>query len=608
MDGREKKQREVFNMNNTHRRRIGAKITLALLSVFILLILLFSAVSAQMPGDVNNDGYIDIRDVVLVQRHILGYQPPLTAAQLIVADVNGDGVVNVVDVNLMMQYIQGYINSFPTHHLYAPVLIAPVAGASVDGSMVSFQWGAVTGATRYQLEISKASDGTIFRTVDFGNDTTTTQYTFTNDGTQYRWRVRAGSSTQWGAWSVYRQFTNGPTSGLALPAPTLTTPQADANVSGTEISFKWNAVAGANMYELEIIYDRSGLLFKRTLESGTTSLQKGFPNDNSKFKWRVKAAGSEGWGSWSAYRYFINGNLPAAPVLTRPANNENVAGDRVTFEWNPVPGADRYELLVEYDTVGGGEFKREMVGNVFASRQTGFLDDGSRYKWTVRAGNVNGWGNFSTYRTFTNGSPFAIPTLLTPAAFATISAEPIVFTWSAVAGATSYQLEVTNVRYNTTVTIPTGSAITSSQSGFSFADAAQYRWRVRAGDGSIWGPWSAHRDFITEVVANTNLAAPSLLSPAAGATATGERVYFNWSGNPLAGADQIQVVRVSDGQLFRDVVNPDYDAVKDAYYLDGFPNNGTQFMWRVRQRSGGQWGYWSFYRTFTNGAPWFNPF
>jgi hypothetical protein len=595
-------------MNNTHRRRIGAKITLALLSVFILLILLASAVSAQMTGDVNNDGYIDIRDVVLVQKHVLGHSPQLTPTQQVVADVNGDGIINVIDVNLIMQYVQGHIQSFPIGALHAPVLISPVAGASVDGSMVSFQWGAVTGASRYQLEIRRVSDNTIFVAADLGNVTSTAQYTFLNDGAQYRWRVRGGSSTQWGAWSVYRQFTNGPTSGVALPAPTLTTPQADANVSGTEISFQWNPVSGATMYELEIVYDRSGEFFSRTNVSSTTSLQRGFPNDNTRFKWRIKAAGSEGWGSWSAYRYFTNGNLPAGPVLTRPANNENITGDRVTFEWNPVPGADRYELLVEYDTASGGEFKREVVGNVFASPQTGFRNDGSRFKWTVRAGNANGWGNFSSYKTFTNGSPYAIPTLLTPAAFATISTETINFTWSQVSGATKYQLEVTDVRYNTTIPIPTLSATNYSKSGFSFVDAPQYRWRVRAGDGSIWGPWSAYREFITEIVENANLAAPSLLSPAAGATATGTRVYFDWSRNLLAGPYQIQVIRASDGQPYRDVFNPAYDAVNDSYYLDGFPNNGTQFMWRVRQRSGGLWGYWSFYRTFNNGTSWFNPF
>jgi len=265
-------------MNNTHRRRVGAKVTLALLSVFILLILLVSTVSSQMLGDVNFDGVVDIRDVVLVQRHILGYQPPLTAAQLTAADVNSDGVVNVVDANLLMQYIQGHIQSFPTHHLHAPILISPVEGTSIDGSMVSFQWGAVTGATRYQLEITKISDGTVFRTVDLGNFTSTTQYAFINDGAEYRWRVRAGSSTQWGAWSLHRTFTNG----AALPAPTLGAPANNASLDSTSVSFQWSAVTGATRYQLEVVRVSDSFVFKNIELGNTTSAsQSGFPNDGT---------------------------------------------------------------------------------------------------------------------------------------------------------------------------------------------------------------------------------------------------------------------------------------------------------------------------------------
>lgn len=63
-------------------------------------------------GDVNNDGKINVHDVVLVMRHILGFDSlGFINAQL--ADVNGDGAVNVQDTVLLMQKSLGLIDTFP---------------------------------------------------------------------------------------------------------------------------------------------------------------------------------------------------------------------------------------------------------------------------------------------------------------------------------------------------------------------------------------------------------------------------------------------------------------------------------------------------------------
>lgn len=790
-------------MNNTHRRKVGAKVTLALLSVFILLILLGPTVSSQMLGDVNFDGVVDIRDVVLVQRHILGYQPPLTSAQLTVADVNGDGMVNVVDANLMMQYIQGYINSFPTHHLHAPVLISPVEGTSIDGSMVSFQWGAVTGATRYQLEITKVSDGTVFRTVDLNNVTTTTQYAFANDGAQYRWRVRAGSSTQWGAWSLHRTFTNGaalpaPTlgspannasldstsvsfqwsavtgatryqlevvrvsdsfvfkniellnttgatqsgfpndgteyrwrvragnthawgawtayrnfnSGVVLPAPTLSSPANNSAISGTSVLFRWNevsgatkyqievlkgsesvpfkdvtvgsvtmseqfgflrdgtqyrwrvragnntgwgawsgyffltsgqfpavpvlvsptgtvtpvpgrqvsfswqAVAGAINYELEIVNERTGAyVTKESVGNVTSSVQRGFEDDAATYKWRVRAANSEGWGAWSNYATFVNGNTPGAPVLSRPEHNENIGRSWTNFEWKAVVGADRYEL--EIKDSAGQIYRTTTVYGFTTSLQQDFPVDGGQYTWRVRAGNANGWGSlWAPARSFTVGSAFAAPVHLTPPAYSTQTGTSIPFTWRTVDGATIYELEVIdfitgNVLKNPTVTTAIGSIQTSTQTDFVPADQKQYKWRVRAGKslagGNQWGSWSGYWHFINENPANDVLPAPALTSPAEGAIATGEAVYFSWTTVTGATSYNLQVL-YANGSGTQFVYKDNIPANIPPYYQQGgFPDDDTSFYWRVRASNADGTGRWSFYRQFTNGFWWLMP-
>lgn len=63
-------------------------------------------------GDVNKDGRIDVQDVVMVMRHILGKQA-LSEEQETAADVNFDGMINVQDVSLLMQKSLGLIDKFP---------------------------------------------------------------------------------------------------------------------------------------------------------------------------------------------------------------------------------------------------------------------------------------------------------------------------------------------------------------------------------------------------------------------------------------------------------------------------------------------------------------
>ncbi len=94
------------------RKKAGLKLMLILLCALLFLMMSSSAALAAMMGDVNDDGRVNVEDVILVQKHILS--PSLTTAQQAVADVNGDGVINVRDATLIMQYSLGLITEFPT--------------------------------------------------------------------------------------------------------------------------------------------------------------------------------------------------------------------------------------------------------------------------------------------------------------------------------------------------------------------------------------------------------------------------------------------------------------------------------------------------------------
>lgn len=66
------------------------------------------AIIDYIPGDINGDGTVDLKDVTLVRRMVTGYS---VTANKLAADVNGDGEVTMKDVVLIRRYVvdaEGY--------------------------------------------------------------------------------------------------------------------------------------------------------------------------------------------------------------------------------------------------------------------------------------------------------------------------------------------------------------------------------------------------------------------------------------------------------------------------------------------------------------------
>lgn len=102
------------NSSNTSCISSGLKVMLALLILFLILLVSCSGANGApelVYGDINGDGKIDVRDVVLVMRHVLNIEE-LNDNKSNAADVNGDGVVDVNDAVKIMQYALGLIDDF----------------------------------------------------------------------------------------------------------------------------------------------------------------------------------------------------------------------------------------------------------------------------------------------------------------------------------------------------------------------------------------------------------------------------------------------------------------------------------------------------------------
>jgi hypothetical protein len=187
----------------------------------------------------------------------------------------------------------------------APSLTSPVDGATVTGTSVTFQWAASSGATNYWLAVVKTNDNSVIVNKEVGNITSYTEAGFPNNGTQYRWVVAAGNIASWGSASSSSAFFNGT---LVLQAPSLTSPVDGVKVTGTSITFVWAASSGATNYWLAVVkVSDNSVIINKAVRNVTSSVESGFPNNGTQYRWVVAAGNSAGWGSASTARTFTNG-------------------------------------------------------------------------------------------------------------------------------------------------------------------------------------------------------------------------------------------------------------------------------------------------------------
>jgi hypothetical protein len=104
----------MMQIINKLKEKFGARLLLPVLLVVLLILILTTTGAAQAfrPGDVDGNDKIDVRDVVLAQKYVLG-KITLTEQQKKAALVKGYGEINAQDVTLIMQRAIGRITTFP---------------------------------------------------------------------------------------------------------------------------------------------------------------------------------------------------------------------------------------------------------------------------------------------------------------------------------------------------------------------------------------------------------------------------------------------------------------------------------------------------------------
>lgn len=390
--------------------------------------------------------------------------------------------------------------------------LSPESSVSTNSPVLA--WNRVAGAAKYEVQVAKTPD---FAAPVFSIATTNRQSVPTSslpDGSLH-WRVRAVSSSgSAGAWAT-QAFDVSPTAAPELVAPA---DGSDLAQPADPPLLAWTAVQGATKYEIEI--DTEDDFIGATLYSTKTpSFVLPDTKEPRTYFWRVRAIRANGLTTlWSAPRSY---NILALSdvTLAYPADNADSSIEDVFLDWDPVPGATKYEVRVSTDQQFNTITDSKIVMSTRYSPLVTYLNN--QYYWQVRALNAAGLA--------TNWKPVPAmfrrhwpdkPTLRYPAnQIGQPVGDDFYYEWTPVDHATRYQLDV-----GTDPNFSPGTFDTCYTAGTTYAagylknptdrcmpsQGTVYYWRVRALDepADVQGIFSDIHTFIYNS-GNVNQTSPS---------------------------------------------------------------------------------------------------
>jgi hypothetical protein len=423
---------------------------------------------------------------------------------------------------------------------------------------VSLAWNDSDGATSYKVYYSLGDTTSTSGTAAAANPITGSSATVSNltNGQAYAFIVVATNASG-----------DGLPSSVATAKPGVNVSAFSASTGSGTVKLVWPVSTGATGYNLYYKLGTSVTTANGTKVSVTepTATVNGLVNDSKyAFIYAPTAGGTE--GAASSILFATPGSRPTQVLATANGNSINLA-------WTPVIGATGYNVYyAQGATATTASTKLDQSSVTGASAIVSGLDYGKQYSFIVTY--VSGIESAASAVATAYAAP-AAPTGGTAAATAYSGVAYVQFSWTAVTGATSYNLYWST---STGVTIAGGTRVSGISNGSyltTFTSNTQYYFILTAvGSGGESVPSA-------EFSAKTVTVAPSGLSAVGGKSketltwsAVNGAVSYNlyWSTN--------QGVTVSTGTKISGVTSP--------YTHTGLADGTTYYYLLTAVNSGGE--------------------
>jgi hypothetical protein len=285
----------------------------------------------------------------------------------------------------------------------APTLASPANDAVDVVQPFALNWNDIGGISYYQVQVDTDS-GFVGGVVDHHRTVSIDTVSELAGSTKYFWRIRAASGCATSAWSSIYNFT---TAVCNVPDPATLIAPADGDSGQTQpITLNWSDAAGALSYRVQVDNDSdfSSTVIDNSVTPSTLDILG--LTAGAKYYWRVRPYNGCGWGNWSDSSWFKTCYMVGAPVLATPHDGDTILSMPVSFDWDTVATASKYQFQID-DTVTcvSPLVDEQMVASQFGTYDLGF---GIRYYWRVRAYGTCGWGSWSAARSCTTSAALAV--------------------------------------------------------------------------------------------------------------------------------------------------------------------------------------------------------
>jgi len=415
-----------------------------------------------------------------------------------------------------------------------PALLQPANGTTVT-LPVTFSWSAVIGAVGYKLFVLSPSNPTATL---IGSTTTTTGLITSSIPTgTLQWFVQALFDNCPSTESVHNTFTVASIATCPTASATLLLPVNGIADVISPVIFSWTSVNSATTYRL--LVSLNGGAPTAIAITPNTQFSASFP-DGATDDWSVEALFANCPATQSPTFHFSTRRTSTcssqAPTLFAPLNGASVISP-VSLQWGAVTGATGYNVYVSVNSA-----TPLLLGSSSGTQLTADLPQGS-ISWQVEAlfpGCPSTISGRATFTVTTGSACRGIPaTLVSPTNGATGIKSPVPFIWSAVPGASNYNLFVS---LNATTFDLVGS--TSATTLTRIIPAGTVQWFVE----TQFVGCSAQRSSTFTLTVIPDVTCPTgmltLLAPPSGVTIASP-VTFTW--NPLAGTSEYRLWLSIDG-------------------------------------------------------------
>jgi fibronectin type 3 domain-containing protein len=342
---------------------------------------------------------------------------------------------------------------------------------------------------------------------------------------------------------------------LASPGPVFA---LEASAGNGQVSLHWPAAENATGYVVKRSLEAEGTFAPIATVPGCDYTDAGLTN-GTPYHYRVNALNPGGAGSDSG----TASATPVAPPAPPSALTASAGNREVTLTWASAARATNY--LVRRSSNPGGPYT--VVATVVGtSHQDSGLENGRTCYYVVTAANAGGESSASSETQATPVEPPEAPTDVT----ATAGNNQVLIAWSAVPGATYYQVRRATNRRGPYVTAANVSRLSAVDNGVE--NGTTYHYVVHALNA---GGRSAHSVRISATPV------PPPPPPARVTALAGNfRVSLTWE--PVKTATGYSIKRsTSPGGPFTTL-----SRVQTTSYLDSAVTNGTTYYYMVRSATG----------------------